>query len=152
MGFDRALLPEPIGYFESENLCLSGRGKWRTARCVFHGGSDSMRINVESGGWCCMSCGARGGDVLAYAMQAHDLEFIDACKALDCWIGDGQPAPRRDPAPLSPRQALSVLAFESMLIAVEGSRIARGEQPDETDMQRLRAAANRVSMLAEAYK
>ena len=41
-----------------------------------------MRVNTQSGGWCCMSCGESGGDVLAYHMKFHSLEFIDAAKQL----------------------------------------------------------------------
>ena len=49
MGFDRRNLPDAVGYYESEGLKLTGRGKWRTTECKFHGGSDSMRINTDSG-------------------------------------------------------------------------------------------------------
>ena len=55
MPFDRRNLPDPISYYESEGLKLTSRGKWRTTACQFHGGSDSMRINADSGafatGW-----------------------------------------------------------------------------------------------------
>ena len=65
MSFNRDALPEPIGYFEGMGLNLRGPGKWKTTRCEFHGGSDSMRVNTSSGAWVCMACGAKGGDVLA---------------------------------------------------------------------------------------
>ena len=65
MGFDRRNLPDAVGYYESEGLKLTGRGKWRTTECKFHGGSNSMRVNVATGAFRCMNCGARGGDVLA---------------------------------------------------------------------------------------
>ena len=68
MSFDRTHLPEPVGYFEERGLVLTGpaRAKWRTTACTFHGGSDSMRINTQTGAWVCMAgCGAKGGDVLA---------------------------------------------------------------------------------------
>ncbi len=92
MSFDRNLLPDPTSYFESEGLKLAGprSAKWKTTRCEFHGGN-SMRINVASGWWRCMNCDEHGGDVLAYHMQAHGLEFIEAAKALGAWVDDGKP-------------------------------------------------------------
>ena len=70
MPFDRRNLPDAVSYYESEGLKLTSRGKWRTTACQFHGGSDSMRINTDSGAFACMACGASGGDVLSYEMQA----------------------------------------------------------------------------------
>lgn len=151
MSFDRAHLPEPQAYFEGEGLKLSTRGKWRTTECRFHDGSDSMRINAATGAWVCMSCGAKGGDVLSYHMQAHGLEFIDAAKALGAWIHDGKPELRRKPAPLPPRAALEVLSFEATVAAVAAGNIAHGIALTDTDRTRLMTAANRINRLAEAY-
>ena len=62
MTFDRRNLPDPVAFYESHGLKLTGRGKWRTTSCTFHGGSDSMRVNTETGAFACMAgCGARGG-------------------------------------------------------------------------------------------
>ena len=152
MSFDRNKLPDPVNYFEGQDLRLTGRGKWRTTECKFHGGSDSMRINLASGGWVCMSCGAKGGDVLAYHMQAHGLEFIDAATQLGAWVDDGKPSPRQTPAPLPPRAALQVLAFESTLTAIAAGNIAHGVKLTDVDRFRLLTAANRISHIAEAYE
>ena len=152
MGFDRNLLPEAASYYEGESLKLTGPGKWKTTRCAFHGGSDSMRINKASGGFCCMSCGAKGGDVLAYHMQAHGLEFADAARQLGAWIDDGRPAQQHKPTPLPPRSALQVLAFEAILVAVAAGNLARGVVLTEKDRSRLLAAAGRISLIAEAYQ
>lgn len=48
MSLDRDRLPDPRAFFDREGLALKGSGKWRTTRCDFHDGSDSMRVNVES--------------------------------------------------------------------------------------------------------
>lgn len=151
MSFDRERLPDPITYFESEGLKLTGRGAWRTTACRFHDGSDSMRVNTKTGGWCCMACNAKGGDVLAYHIEAHGLEFIDAAKALGAWIGDGKPAQQHKPAPLSPRQALQVLATEANLAAIAAGNVARGVVLADTDRARLLTASNRISRLVEAF-
>lgn len=152
MTFDRRNLPEPVGYYEAAGLVFRERkGKWRTTRCEFHGGSDSMRINTDSGAFACMACGASGGDVLAYEMQATGAEFIDACKALGAWTGDGQPAVQHKPTPLSPRAALQAIAFEVTLVAIEASRIASGIVPSEADKARVLAASNRITRIMEVF-
>ena len=150
MSFDRNLLPEPIGYFEAQSLRLTGRGKWRTTSCAFHGGSDSMRVNCATGAWVCMSCSQKGGDVLAYQMASTGAEFVQAAKALGAWIEDGKSAPQK-PAPLPPRAALQVLAFEATLAAVAAGNLARGIVLSDVDRGRLMAAAGRINRLVEAY-
>jgi DNA primase len=63
-------------------LVLKGPAKWKTTECIFHDGSDSMRINSESGGWVCMACGEKGRDVLAFYMRRHGVDFVSGAKAL----------------------------------------------------------------------
>jgi hypothetical protein len=151
MSFDRERLPEPVGYYEGEGLSLTKRGKWRTTACRFHDGSDSLRINTASGAWVCMSCGAKGGDVLAYHMQAHGLEFVEAAKSLGCWVDDGSQQAPTKPAPLPPRAALQVVGFEATLAAVAAANVARGVALSDVDLARLLTAANRIARLVEAY-
>lgn len=154
MSYDRDGMPDPASYYESEGLQLTGsrNAKWKTTECRFHGGRDSMRINIASGAWVCMNCGAKGGDPLGYHMQAHGLEFIDAAKALGAWVEDEKPEIRRKPAPLPPRAALEVLSFEATVAAVAAGNIAQGVTLTETDRTRLLTAAQRINRLAEAYK
>lgn len=151
MGFERSHLPEPQAFYEEQGLKLDGRGKWRTTACTFHGGSDSMRVNLDSGAFVCMAgCGARGGDVLAYHMAATGLEFIEAAKELGAWIEDGRPAPAA-PAPFTPRQALEVLLRECNLIAAAAGNVAQGVALSQDDRSRLMQAAGRVLRIAEVY-
>lgn len=154
MSFDRTLLPDPGTYFENQGLILKGprSAKWKTTACNFHGGSDSMRVNVATGAWVCMSCGEKGGDVLAYEIKAGGREFVDAAKALGCWVDDGRPPVKTKPTPLTPRLALSVLAFESTLTAVAADNLAYGVALTDADRARLRLAANRMNRLAEAFE
>ena len=154
MTFNRDLLPEPASYFESQGLKLSGprAAKWKTTECRFHGGSDSMRVNVHTGAWVCMACGEKGGDVLAYEIATTGAEFVEACKALGAWIDDGKPQAVQKPAPLPPRAALAVLAFESTLAAVAAGNIAHGVTLSDADRSRLQKAAGRINLIAEAYQ
>lgn len=152
MTFDRNLLPEPLSYFESQGLKLSNRGKWRTTTCKFHGGGDSMRVNLSTGGWVCMACGESGGDVLAYEMAVSGREFVDAAKALGAWIDDGKRPLSTKPAPLPPRAALQVIGFEATLIAVAGGNLAHGVALTQVDLARVLAAAGRINALVRAYQ
>ena len=149
--FIKDRLPDPETYFESEGLKLDGRGKWRTTSCTFHDGSDSMRINLASGGWCCMACNAKGGDVLAYHQAAHGLDFIDAAKALGAWQEDDKPTKPRKPTPLSPRDALAVLAFEATLIAVAAGNMRHGVLLTDADFKRVLEATGRINHIAGSY-
>ena len=154
MSFDRELLPDATTYFENQGLTLKGpgRAKWKTTICNFHGGSDSMRVNTDNGAWVCMSCGEKGGDVLAYEIKVSGAEFQDAAKSIGAWVDDGKPQPFYKPTPLSPRQALSVLALESTLTAIAAANVAHGYALTQIDLDRLLMAANRINNIAEAFK
>jgi len=151
MSFDRNLRPDPLDYFRNQGLNPTGRGKWRGAACLLHGGSDSFRVNTATGGWCCMACGEHGGDVLAFHMRLHGLDFIEAAKALGCWVDDGRPPQTHKPTPLPPRQALEVLNFETSLVAVAAANIANGVALTDADRQRLLAAAGRINTISRSY-
>ena len=153
MAFIRDALPDARGYFESIGLILKGsrRSKWLTTRCDFHDGSDSMRINVFSGAFKCMNCQTGGGDVLSYEMAISGCDFPTAAKRLGAWVDDGRPPPKRRSS-LSARDAISLMAFEGVLIAIEGSRIASGIVPKPSDLERVLEASRRVSHIAEAFR
>jgi hypothetical protein len=149
----RDRLPGAITYFELEGVPLKGHGRWKTGPCHFHGSSDSLRVNVQSGGWCCMNCGAKGGDVLAYAMQRHGLGFVDAARALGAYIDDNKP--HRGPAKaatLSARDAMQLVAFELNVAVIVNSDIRAGVIPSDTDWQRFIAAAGRIDAIAQEYR
>ena len=81
--FQREMLPEPCGYFEREGVRLIGRGRWRSALCPFHDDHNpSLRVNVETGAFRCMTCGSKGGDVLAFHRARHGLSFVQAARDL----------------------------------------------------------------------
>lgn len=150
----RERLPEPQEYFASQGLALVGRGAWRTTRCAFHGGSDSMRVNLRSGGFCCMAgCGARGGDVLAYHMAAQGLSFVEAARALVAWQDDpasAQQGPqRRRPCGLPAREALALLRDDALVVAVAAGNLALGLVLTAADRQRLLDGAARIQRIAD---
>lgn len=151
MTFQREQLPDPVSYFEGEGLMLRGHSKWKTTQCRFHGGSDSMRINTQSGGWVCMSCGVKGGDVLSYHMQAHDMEFVEVAKVLGAWVDDGKPQATKKPTPLPPRSALQVLGNESTIVAIAAGNIARGLILTDEDRSRLIVCAGRINRIVDDF-
>ena len=52
--------------------------------CPFHNDTKagSFRVNLDTGGYYCFSCGAKGGDIVAFTMQRDGLTFPDALKQL----------------------------------------------------------------------
>lgn len=154
MSFDRTHLPDPVSYYaDAAGLALQGRGKWRTTRCDFHDGSDSMRINTETGAFRCMAeCGARGGDVLAYHMAAHGMEFVDAAKALGAWTDDGKGESRRKPTVIPARDMLEIAATEAVVASLVAADMAKGREVSETDRERLLVAAGRLVRIADEVR
>jgi DNA primase len=151
--FLRDRLPDPVSYFDSEGVTLKGPGRWKSGPCGFHGGSDSLRVNVQSGAWRCMNCGVKGGDVLAYAMQLHGLDFVSAARTLGAYSDDGKP--HKGPAQaatLTARDAMQLAALEIMVAMLVISDAQRGVIPNADDWQRFTACAARLQLLAQEYQ
>jgi|CXWL01.1.fsa_nt_gi hypothetical protein len=151
--FIRDRLPDPISYFDGEDVHLVGPGRWKTGPCHLHGGSDSMRVNTISGGWCCMNCWAKGGDVLDYTMQAHGMGFVEAAKSLGAYVEDGKPhRGRPTPTTLPAREAMQLVAREVLIALVVIADIRAGLIPSDTDWQSFIRSAGRIEMLATEYR
>jgi DNA primase len=87
--FRRERLPAATEYYAEIGLRLLGRGAWRSTSCPFHDDAHpSLRVNVESGAFRCMACGAHGGDVLAFHRLRTGKRFVDAARELGAWVGD----------------------------------------------------------------
>lgn len=98
-----------------------------------------------------MSCGAKGGDVLAYEMAHSGIDFVSAAKLLGAWVDDGKPAPAR-PTPLSARDAMAVIAFEAHVVYVSGCNIARGVVLSQDELLRVGVATERINRLREVFQ
>ena len=153
MTYDRNLLPGPTAYFEEQGLKLTGprKAKWKTTECKFHGGTDSMRVNTATGAWVCMSCGKKGGDVLAYELAVTGTDFVEAAKAIGAWVDDSRSHTPQKPTPLSPRAALSAMAFEATLAAIAAGNLANGVTLTPLDRARLMMAAGRINRMVEVF-
>jgi len=117
MSFDRSALPPPRNFYEQEcgKLSRPSRG-WCRSRCPLHGGDNpnSFAVNLDTGGFVCFSCGAKGGDVLAFVQQRYGLSFPEALKHLHI-DSDYKPKPRRMQPPISLERQLA----RSLAMAVE---------------------------------
>jgi len=79
----KAQLPEAGAYFASLGLRLIGRGEWRSALCPFHDDRrPSLRVNIRTGAFRCFSCGAKGGDIVAFHRLKYGLGFRAALRDL----------------------------------------------------------------------
>ena len=86
-GLQRQHLPAPADFFAAQGLTLvKGQGIWRSALCPFHPDhAPSLRVQIQTGAFRCMACGAKGGDVLAFYQLRHQCSFVAAAKALNAW-------------------------------------------------------------------
>jgi len=84
--FDKSALQPPANYYKKEGLKLAGGGEWKNALCPFHDDHNpSLCVRLDTGGFRCWACGARGGDILAFHMLRYGLGFIAAAKQLGAW-------------------------------------------------------------------
>lgn len=84
--FSRDLLPNPGSYFREQGMKLIGGGEWKSTLCPFHKEKNpSLRVRLDSGGFICMSCSVKGGDVLDFHMKLYKIDFITAAKQLGAW-------------------------------------------------------------------
>lgn len=155
MPFDRAAMPQTFDLLRDFGFQFrEARGKWRTTTCEFHDDhSPSMRVNVETGGWCCMSCGASGGDAVAYLMARTGGDFVNCAKALGAWRGgpDDRAARPRLPGGLSAHDALSVIAADMGLLFVVAADVAAGKTISEFDIHEFARATGRMQAIAKRY-
>jgi hypothetical protein len=84
--FNKQRLPSPGKYYRDLRLELRGGAEWKLALCPFHKDTKpSLNVRLDSGGFKCWSCGAHGGDVLAFHQLLHGLDFVAAAKDLGAW-------------------------------------------------------------------
>ena len=70
---------------EGQEVKTGRNNKWKEAgRCPFHEDrkAGSFRINEENGAFKCFSCGAAGGDIIAFIRKKYAVTFVDALKKL----------------------------------------------------------------------
>jgi hypothetical protein len=151
--FIKDRLPDPQSYFDAEDVHLVGLGQWKTGPCHFHGGGDSMRVNVRSGGWICMNCMVKGGDVLDFHMQRHGLDFVEAARQLGAYVDDGKPhRGQMTPKTLPATEAMEVIV-EALLTATMVLADGRaGIIPSDHDWHSYLVRVGRIEALVAEYR
>jgi len=98
--FVRDALPSWEAYATVRGIRLRGSGVERRAVCPIHGGErDSLAVNAVTGAWMCHACGASGGGVLAFHMEATGATFGQAARELGaCADASGHRRPGKAPA------------------------------------------------------
>ena len=93
--FRKELLPPPRTFYQREFGSTLGREHrgWAQTKCCFHDGQSktSLSLNLSEGGFYCFSCGAKGGDVVAFLRLRYKLDFKSACAQLGAWQDDISP-------------------------------------------------------------
>jgi DNA primase len=78
-------------YLLEQNIDRLGykSGDWALAGlCPFHDDSSagSFKVNHKSGSYICFSCGAKGGDIIAFTEKKYAIPFLEAlAKLADDW-------------------------------------------------------------------
>jgi len=132
--FRKELSPQPETFYQDVlgKLSRPNHKGWVTCRCPFHKSKSgkSFSVNLESGGFHCFGCDAKGGDIIAFVMLRVHCDFKTAAKQLGAW-DDGGKVPARRPGPL-----VRYLVLDVIIDGVE----YRAEVLDEprTEFQQLR--------------
>lgn len=96
--FRKESLPTPAAFWKDELRRMSrpSRG-WSRSKCPLHGGDNptAFSINIETGGFYCHSCGAKGGDLLDFIRLRYKVDFRGAAKMLGAWSDESLTAVER---------------------------------------------------------
>jgi hypothetical protein len=84
---DRGSLPTPAQYLREHGLLVGKiRGESTAIRCPAHkGGKEahpSMLVSLVDGHFRCMTCGAKGGDIIALHRLLTGCGFVQAVREL----------------------------------------------------------------------
>ncbi|MGD0465909.1 MAG: CHC2 zinc finger domain-containing protein [Gammaproteobacteria bacterium] len=89
--FNKTKLPSPISVLNKLGIThdKATHAGFLKIRCPFHkNGAEknpSLNLHQLDGYFKCHSCGAKGGDILAFFMKVTNMSFIDAAKVLNAW-------------------------------------------------------------------
>lgn len=83
-GLKSSISPADFYRFELPNAKLKTSGWNDGGLCPFHADNKagSFRVNVTSGAFKCFACGVQGGDIIAYTMALHGLDFVGTLNRL----------------------------------------------------------------------
>jgi len=86
--FQPELLPPAQAFYEKEfgKLGRPSRG-WARGNCPFHKSKSrvSFSVNLQTGGFYCFGCEAKGGDILDFVKLRDKVDFKRAAQLLGAW-------------------------------------------------------------------
>jgi DNA primase len=80
---DRSKFPHPPSYYSRYFKLPKLHGQVMVNCCFHDDRTPSLSIDLDEGWFNCFGCGAKGGDVLAFHMTKHTMNFIEACRDLN---------------------------------------------------------------------
>lgn len=96
--YDPSRLPAARDYFASQGIETkkANREGWAMALCPLHDDRrPSLSLNLRTGGFRCLACGASGGGVLDFHMLRYGLAFKQAARDLGAWLDEYETAEQR---------------------------------------------------------
>ena len=95
--FDRTLLPNAQAYY-GQYFALKGSKSKALVKCCLDGHYDktaSLSLDLLSGRFNCLGCGASGGNVLDFHIRKNGLDFVESCKDLGAWVNTQHDTPEQ---------------------------------------------------------
>lgn len=84
--FDKSLLPKVIDYYTQQFTQLKIKPEWTSVCCPFHEDhKPSLSLNLQTGGFFCFGCQARGGDIIDFHRRRYRLNFIETVNFFGAW-------------------------------------------------------------------
>lgn len=150
--FRRDLLPPARSFYEKElgKLSRPSRG-WVRGRCPFHQSKSglSFSMNLDSGGFYCFGCDAKGGDVVDFVKLRDRVDFRRAAQLLGAWREeDVTEAERRD---LQRQKLEREQRIDREALATERARRGRIDARDQLHQYEsfYREASRRLTQLSQ---
>jgi CHC2 zinc finger len=95
--FQADRLPPARSFYELElgRISRPNHKGWAMGRCPFHESKAGkyFSVNLDSGGFHCFGCDAKGGDIVSFLRLRDGLSFKEACQQLGAWDDAAQPTP-----------------------------------------------------------
>ena len=136
--FERALLPSAREFYERElgRLSRPSRGCAK-GNCPFHESRSRMSftVNLDSGGFHCFGCDAKGGDVVDFLMRRENVPFKRAAQMLGAW---------RDQIPTAEQAELGRLRTERDSKAAEEAARKDAERRERINVRDLLHTVERL--------
>ena len=89
---NHSALPSATDYYRQIGLPLQKHGDDHLAPCPWAGGQTcpthgTVRVDPETGAFCCSLCASDGGDTLTYHQLANRQTYAQALDLLTTWEG-----------------------------------------------------------------